>query len=255
MTDVLVTGGTGTLGRALVPLLVDAGHGVRVLTRRPDARLPDGAAAAVGDLRTGAGLREAVEGVEVVVHAATDGAGPSSGTDVEGTRRLLAALDRDRLRQVVYVSVVGVDRTPLPYHRMKHETERIVTGSGLPWSILRATQFHEFVVAQFERLRRWPDVVPVPLGWRVQPVATEEVARHLAAMVPLLPSYAVEDYAGPAVHTAVDLARRWRAARGGARVLPFPLPGRASREIRGGSLVAPAAARGRMGFDAWLASG
>src|SRR5918993_1189721 len=105
-TPILVTGGTGTLGRLVVPRLRAAGHDVRVLSRRPhdDAA---GVTHVVGDLATGEGIAAAVAGVEVVVHCA----GSSSG-DEDKARHLVRAAGPAGVRHVVNVSVVGADRVP-----------------------------------------------------------------------------------------------------------------------------------------------
>src|SRR2546429_5743133 len=121
---ILVTGGTGALGRVLVALLREGGHEVRVLSRRTGA-----------DLLTGAGLAEALDGTDVIVHCATDGR-----HDVDATRNLIAAASGQHL---VYVSIVGIDRIPFPYYRLKLACERLVEECGLPWTTLRATQFHD----------------------------------------------------------------------------------------------------------------
>ncbi|HEY0403028.1 MAG TPA: NAD-dependent epimerase/dehydratase family protein, partial [Blastococcus sp.] len=109
--DVLITGGTGQLGRRLVGRLQDAGHTVRPMSRRGTG--PGGVR---GDLAggrdpVGRDLRTALAAAEVVVHAATDPRDPWQ-VDVAGTRRLVGAVDRDRLRHLVYVSIVGIDRIP-----------------------------------------------------------------------------------------------------------------------------------------------
>src|SRR6185312_2968622 len=129
---VLVTGGTGTLGSAVVARLRAAGSEPRVLSRKA------GPGHLVGDLDSGAGLDEAVRGAAVVVHAAT-----RPGHDVAGTERLVAALRRSAPgAHLVYVSIVGVDRVPLPYYREKLAVEGVVEGAGAPWTIQRITQFH-----------------------------------------------------------------------------------------------------------------
>ena len=86
--NILVTGGTGALGRPLVTLLRDSGHRARILTRNPRGHVD----AVQGDLRTGAGLEKAVAGMDAIIHAASATTQPTRGraTDVVGTRRLLA---------------------------------------------------------------------------------------------------------------------------------------------------------------------
>src|SRR5439155_8289458 len=156
MGTVLVTGGTGTLGRAVVRRLRDEGRGVRVLSRR--AR---GDGVVTGDLRTGAGLAKAVRDVDVVVHCATDRR--FGRTDVAGTDQLIEAARAAGGPHLVFISIVGVDRVPYGYYQRKLAAERHIEASGLPYTILRATQFHDLVLAVLRVLAR-PPVMPLPAG-------------------------------------------------------------------------------------------
>src|SRR4051812_39607786 len=144
MADVLVTGGTGVLGTALVPRLIAGSHRVRVLSRQPSPTVPAGATAVQGDVRTGEGIDAAVEGVDAVIHAATSSRRRVRVPEVEGTRNIAGA-GRKAGAHVIYVSIVGVDKHRLPYYKAKWEAEKAVDGSGADWSILRATQFHELL--------------------------------------------------------------------------------------------------------------
>jgi nucleoside-diphosphate-sugar epimerase len=103
---VLVTGASGTLGTAVLPRLVKDGHDVRPMSRR----VRPGWVAA--DLLTGAGLTDAVRGVDAIVHLASSPT-RTRATDVEGTRRLLAAAKTAGVRHVLFVSINGIDRIPL----------------------------------------------------------------------------------------------------------------------------------------------
>jgi uncharacterized protein YbjT (DUF2867 family) len=238
--DVLVTGGTGRLGQRLVPRLQAAGHQVRQMSRRGTG--PGGVR---GDLATGRDLPSAVAGAEVIVHAASDPRGDPWQVDVAGTRRLVQAVDRDRLRHLLYVSIVGVDRIPYGYYRAKFAAEQVLLASGLPVTLLRVTQFHDFVDFLLDSARRGP-VLPVPMGWRAQPVDVGEVAAHIAGLVSGAPAGDVVEYGGPEEHTAADLARAWVAARApGTHVVATPVPGRLSAAFRDGAAVPSAGARGR----------
>ena len=142
---ILVTGGSGTLGRGVVARLLAAGHQVRVLSRRP--RPAGGTATAewvTGDLLCGDGLAGAVTGVEAIVHCAGDPRRPR--VDSNGTRNLLRAARAAGAPHLVDISIVGVDRVPYRYYQAKLQAERLIQASGLPWTILRATQFHQLVL-------------------------------------------------------------------------------------------------------------
>ncbi len=247
MSTVLVTGGTGLLGRAVVTGLAAAGHDVRTLSRT--AAAPGTVA---GDLATGAGLDAAVAGAAVVVHCASDARDPRR-TDVEGTRRLVDAARRAGGPHLVYVSIVGIDRIPWAYYRAKLDAEREVAVSGLPWSTLRATQFHEFTAALLERLTRLP-VVPAPRGWRFQPVDVQEVAARLTAAVADGPAGLLPDLGGPEVLSVAELAGAYLEAAGRRRpVVPLPVPGRFSAALRAGANLAPDGRAGGRTFAAFLA--
>ena len=98
----------------------------------------------------------AVRDVDVIVHCASSPR-KTREIDVEGTKRLLKAADRAGVSHVVFISIVGIDRNPyFPYYRMKLETERLIESSPVPGTILRATQFHEFVLGILRFLERLP---------------------------------------------------------------------------------------------------
>ncbi|NEK86338.1 NAD(P)H-binding protein [Blastococcus saxobsidens] len=246
--DVLVTGATGRLGRRLVPHLQDAGHRVRQMSRRGTG--PGGVR---GDLATGRDLGHALAGAEVVVHAASDPRGNPWEVDVAGTRRLVEAVDRDRLRHLVYVSIVGIDRVPLSYYRAKYAAEQVLLASRLPITLVRITQFHEFADELLETARRGP-LLPVPMGWRVQPVDVDDAAAHLAAAAAAEPDGGVVEFGGPEEHSVADLARTWAAVRAPtARVLSTPVPGRLGAALRDGAALPGRGGRGRRTWADYLA--
>ena len=238
MTSVLVTGGTGQLGRRVVRALAADGHTVRILSRTAPGLPVPGAETVVGDLATRAGLLRAVTGTSTIVHCATDPR-RSRTVDVEGTGRLLeAACDAGR-PHVVHVSIVGVDRIPTEYYRSKLAAEDAIERSGLPWTVLRTTQFHEFAVDLIDRLARLP-LVPMPRGWRIQPIDVDEVARRLASAVVAGPAGRLPDLGGPDVFPVVDLVRdRLRATPRRRPVLELPLPGAAAAALRAGANLVP----------------
>jgi uncharacterized protein YbjT (DUF2867 family) len=238
--DVLVTGATGRLGRRLLGPLVAAGHTVKAMSRRGAG--PGGVR---GDLATGFDLNSAVAGADVVVHAASDPRGDPWQVDVAGTRRLVEAVDRDRLQHLVYVSIVGVERIPYSYYRAKFAAEQVLLASGLPVTLLRVTQFHDFVDELLDTARRGP-VLPVPMGWRAQPVDVGEVAGHIVEVAARPAAGGVVEYGGPEELTAADLAHAWAAVRApGAHVVATPLPGKLGAAFRDGGALPTGGDRGR----------
>lgn len=253
MSRVLVTGGTGVLGRELVRKLVRDGHDVRVLSRRSDPDVPEFAHAAVGDLETGAGIDDAVKGAHAIVHCATSPMRSTREIDVEGTRRLVDAAKRAGASpHFVYVSIVGAEGSPLAYHEAKIEAERIVQGSGLPWSILRATEFHDLLFTMLQR-ESWLPVLVVPKGFRFQPVDAKDVAGRLAAIVERGPVGRAPDMGGPEVLGAEELARRYLEASNRRKpVVSLPFPGAIARAFRDGANLSPEHRDGTLGWEGFL---
>jgi len=247
---VLVTGGTGTLGRVLVGTLLEAGHQVRVLSRRPrTASAHPGVDWFVGDLLTGAGIAAALTDVSAVIHCASNPRKPDE--DVAAAGRLVAAAQDAGVPHLVYISIVGVDRVPLGYYRAKLRVEEILDAATVPVTILRTTQFHDFVAFLLRACSRGP-VALVPRGIRVQPVDVREVAQRLAAIAAAPPAGRLEDVGGPQVLTVDELMRIYLAGTGRRRpqwAVPFPGPVRA---FRAGGQLTPDHATGRLTFAEWL---
>ena len=255
-TPILVTGGTGTLGRAVVPRLQATGAPVRVLSRR-DRAPADGVEYARGDLSTGEGVDAALAGVKIVLHCA----GTAKG-DGQKARTLVAAAERAGVEHLVYVSVVGADRLPVVsradramfgYFAAKREAEEVIAGSGVPWTTLRATQFHDLVLVTLKAVARLP-VLPVVSGFRFQPVDARDVADRLVELTLDKPAGLVQDIAGPRVYAMADLARDYLRATGKHRlILPVRAPGRAARAYRGGANLAPDGLLGTRTWEDFLA--
>jgi uncharacterized protein YbjT (DUF2867 family) len=253
MTRILVTGGTGVLGRETVEAVESAGHTVRVGSRGPRRTgAPDAREWAVMDLASGSGIDEAVAEVDVVIHAASDPK-RSEAADVEGTRALVDACRRRGVGHLVYVSIVGIDRIPVPYYQHKLAAEGIVSAGGVPFSILRATQFHPFIDQLLASAARVPLVMPLPAGFQVQSVDVTEVARRLLRCVEAGPGGRLPDFGGPEAMSLREAAREWRAARGVKKpVLPLPLPGRAAAALRAGANTVPVGEHGTVRWRDWL---
>ncbi len=241
MTTVLVTGGTGGLGRPTVQRMRQRGFETWVLSRKP------GDGHRVADLSTGEGVAHALEDIDVVVHLAT-----TRFRDLKQTRRLLDAMREAGTRHLVFVSIVGVDRVPYGYYRDKVRSEQAIAESGVPFTILRATQFHGFVADAVRAQRRstvWLPDVPV------QPIATEEVAERLVELASAEPAGRVADIGGPEVENVRVFAEQWLEARGERkRIRMLRLPGRLFGAYRRGEHLAGLPGHGRVTFREWAAA-
>jgi uncharacterized protein YbjT (DUF2867 family) len=256
MQHILVTGGTGTLGRLIVPRLRDAGCKVRVLSRR-SREAGEGIELVTGDLATGEGIEAAVERAEIIVHCA----GSAKG-DEEKARNLVRAAGRAGTPHLVYISVVGADRIPVVsgldramfgYFASKLAAERVVADSGLPWTTLRATQFHDLCLMTARQMAKLP-VIPAPAGFRFQPVDAGEVAARLVELALGTPAGLVPDMAGPRVYGMAELLRGYlRASHRYRPIMPVWLPGKAARAFRAGANLAPGRAVGRRTWEEFLA--
>lgn len=249
---VAVVGGTGVLGKPLVAELAGRGDEVLSLSRTAPRKLPAGVSHRRIDLTTGEGLAEALAGVEVVVDASNSRTPRRAApVMVEGTKRLLRAGAEAGARHYVGVSIVGCERVPMAYYKTKVEQEEAIAAGPIPWSLLRATQFHTLLDYLFKRDARF-GVVRVGSA-RFQPVDPPLVAERLAGAAHADPAGLLPDIAGPEVLTLSELARAWR--RAGHRALPlrFPMIGPLGRPMREGALCNPDAAAGGRTFEQWLA--
>jgi len=244
---VAVIGATGMAGKPVVAELERRDHEVRALSRSSSSYPVD--------LLTGDGLEAALEGCDVVVDASNAGpkAKDARALLVEGDHRLLAAETRVGVRHHVCVSIVGIDDFPLGYYRIKVAQEEVVRAGGVPWSIVRSTQFHSFVASGFAALARY-GVLP-KLRAPLQPVAVEEVAEQIADVATGSARESTRTIAGPEIRPIMELATAWKAHVGSpAMLVPLPAIGGAGKALAAGALTDPAPdRRGLISFERALA--
>lgn len=256
-TKILITGATGTLGRALVPLLQQAGTELRLLSRS-EHRPEENAEWVRGDVSTGRGLNAAFRGVHTVVHCA------GSQRDDDGkARNVLTAAVNAGVEHIVHVSVVGADTVPVVsavdramfgYFASKRAAEDVITHSPIPWTMFRPTQFHDFVMMTMEQLIRLP-VLPLWRGVSFQPVDTNDVARRLAELAHGEPAGIVPPMGGPKIYPMEQLARTYLRAAGKRRaIVNLPIPGRAAAAFRAGANLAADHADGTTSWEEFLAA-
>lgn len=232
---VAVIGGTGELGSAVVDAVSARGHEVRIVSRTPPQSPRPGVEHCAADLATGSGLADACAGVDTVVDA-VNSQRETQAVMVNGLRSLLAAEHAAGVGHHVEVSIVGCDLIPIGYFGAKVAQEKMLADGPVPWTLLRATQFHGFVAAHLAALARWR-VAPRSRA-SFQPVNVAEVADRLADAVDAGPAGRVPDIGGPEACTLTDLSRIWQAAHRQALIpVHIPLPGRAGSALRDGAAL------------------
>lgn len=241
---IAIAGGTGTVGRRTVEAVRAAGHEPVALSRSGGV-----------DLLTGAGLDAALDGVDAVidtVNVSTLKAGAATEFFTTATGNLIAAGGRAGARHIVVLSIVGIDRMPYDYYAGKVAQERVVEASTVPWTILRATQFHEFAAQLFPRAKLGP--LHVAPRARVQPIAAREVGEHLAAIAAGPAQGRSRDLAGPREERLDDMVRAYARHTGHGGWMPsLSLPGPQMKGMRAGyALPGSDAVLGRQTFAEWL---
>ncbi len=276
MASIAVVGGTGAAGRAVVREAATRGHDVRVLSRHA----PDDGARVLGtahhrvdllapdDGTVAAALDAALADVDAVVDASNGMSPGAMKVFTVGAQRLAEAARRAGVGRVVVLSIVNVDQGDYGYYRAKAEQERVLAAGGVPTTVVRATQFHEFLelfLGRDGRLGRWArlGLLPVPRGVRFQPIALADVARALVDAVEGRPpgggvpgpgpDATTVTIGGPEVLDAHDMARAWRTAHGSRRsVVGVPLPGPLGEFFRAGHNLVPEHRYGTLSYREWL---
>jgi len=241
---IVVAGGTGLAGTQIVEIGRRRGHVMTSLSRREGV-----------DLVSGAGLRGALSGADAVIDVSNI---ETAKTDVSvsffagATRNLLAAEAKAGVAHHLALTIVGADAAPEGYYAGKLTQERLVEGGDIPWTLLRATQFHEFAALMFQSAKAGP-LHAAPRA-RIQPIAVREVAEHLVTLAEQGPGGRVAELAGPREESLADIVREYAHAIGHRGWMPeISLPGAFGRAQRSGALLPkPGAILGDQTFAEWL---
>ncbi len=239
MATVLVTGATGTLGVPTTARLREAGHEVRALSRS------SGPALTTGNLLTGEGIPDAMAGVDTLVHLAT------GRRDIDQAKAAIDAAREANVAHIVLISIVGVEEIPLGYYKGKVAIESYLTSSGLPYTLLRATQFHQLVDFMFS-VQKFSPVLLAP-RFSFQPISPDDVAARLAELASGEPRGRVDDIGGPEQLSARALAEQWKAATSSRRAIGnLRLPGKTVAAYAAGHNLVPGAPYGVTTFQQYL---
>lgn len=189
---VLITGSTGQLGSALLKQLKNTDYQVKITSRRQPENV--NFEWVYSDLKTGEGIEEAVNDVDVVIHAATSPRKDSDIIDVSGFNKLLDTAQH--IKHFIYPSIVGIEEIPMKYYRNKYQAEELLKNRSVPHTIVRATQFHSFVENLFLSKPLFKRYL-VPGDIKIQSVDVDEFAAHLIQMINVGPQGKTEDFTGP----------------------------------------------------------
>jgi uncharacterized protein YbjT (DUF2867 family) len=241
---IAVAGGTGTVGRHVVEIAKERGHHVVSLSRSEGV-----------DLVNGRGLDQALQGTETVIDVSgiqTTSTKKAVDFFTNATQNLLAAEKKAGVRHHVALSIVGIDKATSGLYAGKLVQEDEVRHGGIPWSLLRSTQFHEFVPMAVKAASAGP-LVLVPKMF-TQPVAAREVAAALVTAAEAGPKGRLPDLGGPRGEQLVDLVRAYLKKTGKRkRIVQVHVPGPMGKAMRKGKLIPKAgAAVGRQTFLEWL---
>lgn len=216
MTRILVTGGTGALGSALVKFLLTTDHQIRLLSRKPaPANLDPHLEWAQGDVLTGDGLEAALSGVNIVANCVGD-ARNAYETDVLGVQRLAEASVQAGVQHFFHISIAGIDQIPAEFYQHKVSAENAIIESGVPHSIQRVTQFHSLLDFVMSKVRSTPDgyILPIPHDAQFQLIDTRDVAAYMLPLLTAAPAGRLLDVGGPEILRVEEIARTYLAAQG-----------------------------------------
>jgi nucleoside-diphosphate-sugar epimerase len=200
--NVLVTGGTGTLGKEIVKQLMSEGYDPLILSSKNQA----GKKIVQGDLITGSAIGEAVKNTDVIIHCASDPRN-SAEVDIKGTSNLLNAIPGRQNPYLIYISICGVDRSNYQYYQNKFDVERMIQVSGFPNLVIRITQFHDFVLHRILLPNIKEDsVMEVPYGLRFQSIDVKDAARYIVNVVQDKPKTPVVTIGGPQILSIKEMA-------------------------------------------------
>lgn len=244
MSNILITGGTSNLGKSLVKLLTDLDIEHTIGSRKNTSGSKN---IVIMDLLENKGIKAAVQGKDIIFHLATD-----MKKDTQVTENLLKAIGTNRDIHLVYSSVVGIDKVPLGYYKQKLASEDAIKKSGIPFTILRATQFHQFINQIISTLLKFP-IGLLPKRVISQPIQTELVAAELYRLALEKRFGKTYEIGGAEVSTLEQMAHEWMQKTGKKRwIINLPLWGALGKTLKDGSLTTEKKQPDSLRWRQWL---
>jgi uncharacterized protein YbjT (DUF2867 family) len=254
MEKVLVTGGTGNLGKWIIEYLLQHNFNVAILSSQTNISLKNDIEILKGDLANNTGLTQSTADADIIIHCASNPRNFEK-TDIEGTRNLLSSINRKRIQHFIYISIVGVDKSDYTYYQAKYAAEQMIAGSGIPFTILRTTQFHSFILSMVQSFvnDQSSGIVKIPMRMKFQSVDIREVAKQLVDCLGqaagLLP-----DFGGPEILSFEEMVRVYLSLSKTNLILqPENLEGKRYDLFRSGVNLCPDRAYGKITWKSFLA--
>jgi uncharacterized protein YbjT (DUF2867 family) len=252
MKNVLVTGGTGLLGREVVDQLLSINYGVTVLSSKKNATVPNGVQLVKGDLASNRGLAEAAADADIIIHCASNPKDTQS-VDIKGTQNLLNAINRDKTLHFVYISIINVDKSDYAYYQTKVKVERMIAASGIPFSVLRTTQFHNYVLDILKTFDKSNGMMAIPDGMHFQSIEVKEAATLLVDLVQREPVGLVRGVGGPELLKFEEMAKTYLNLHHRSDELKIrPLQNEEYDRYRSENNIWPTNSYGRITWEAFL---
>ncbi|MCF6404861.1 NAD(P)H-binding protein [Chitinophaga filiformis] len=213
--NILITGGTGTLGKQIAQQLIGKKYAPVILTSRENAVVEEGAIAAFGNLALGTGLQEAAANADVIIHCASNPRN-SAEVDIQGTEHLLASIPSDRSPHIIYISICGVDQSSYVYYQNKYATEKLIEKSRFPYTIIRITQFHDFILHRIlvPGSNERESVIELPDNMSFQPIDIRDAAAYIVKCVEDKPERTCVTLGGPEIFSIRELANTYLTRAG-----------------------------------------
>lgn len=246
-SNILITGGTGLLGKAVCALLLKRGIEYIVAARKK----PVEKNIVYIDLASMEEMDTSLLNRSIILHLASDKKHPAN--DVYGTKRLLQEIaKRNYNPHFIYISIVGTDQLSMTYFKQKFQVEEEIKRSGVSYSILRATQFHNYVDQILQQLLKFRLAI-LPKKVLVQPIDVTVVAERLVNMCFEQPSNQIENIGGREVLPLKEMVNFWLSIKNKRKtVVNLPLWGRAGRSLKAGCLTCEKKTNGGRNWRQWV---
>lgn len=246
-SNILITGGTGLLGKKVCSLLLKRGIQYTVATHKK----PVEKNMVYLDLASMEGIDSSLLNKQIILHLDSDKKHPRN--DVNGTRELLQEIVKHNYKpHLIYISVVSTDRLPKTYLKQKFKVEEEIKKFGISYSILRATQFHEYIDQILKQLLKYSFPI-LRKKVLVQPTDITVVAERLVNMCFEGPSNAIENIGRREVLTLKEMVDFWLAAKNKRKtVMDMPLCGKTGRSLKGGCLTGEKQTNGGKNWRQWV---